>query len=62
MKDLLSFFVSVWDGLEQVVNFIHTAVSSIFPLISSVLPPPLVSVCLMILSIIIVCKIIGGGR
>lgn len=62
MNDVLSLFGSVWDGLQQVVDFLHTITSSIFPAISSVLPLPLVSVCLTILTIIIVCKIIGGGR
>lgn len=62
MNDVLSLFGSVWDGLQQVVDFLHTITSSILPAISSVLPLPLVSVCLTILTIIIVCKIIGGGR
>lgn len=62
MNDLLSLFGSVWDGLQQLVNFIHTVSSSVLPAVSSVLPLPLVSVCLTILTIIIVCKIIGGGR
>ena len=62
MNDLLSLFGSVWDGLQQLVNFIHTVTSSVLPAVSSVLPLPLVSVCLTILTIIIVCKIIGGGR
>lgn len=62
MNDLLSLFGSVWDGLQQVVDFLHTISSSILPAVSSVLPLPLVSVCLTILTIIIVCKIIGGGR
>lgn len=62
MDDLLSLFGSVWDGLQQLMNFIHTITSSVLPAVSSVLPLPLVSVCLTILTIIIVCKIIGGGR
>lgn len=62
MNDLLSLFGSIWDGLQQLVNFIHTVSSSVLPAVSSVLPLPLVSVCLTILTIIIVCKIIGGGR
>ena len=62
MDDLLSLFGSVWDGLQQLLNFIHTVTSSIIPAVSSVLPLPLVSVCLTILTVIIVCKIIGGGR
>lgn len=62
MDDVLSLFGSVWDGLQQIVDFLHTITSSILPAISSVLPLPLVSVCLTILTVIIVCKIIGGGR
>ena len=62
MNDLLSLFGSVWDGLQQLTGFIHTITSSVLPAVSSVLPLPLVSVCLTILTIIIVCKIIGGGR
>ena len=62
MNDVLSLFGSVWDGLQQLVGFIHTVTSSVLPAVSSVLPLPLVSVCLTILTIIIVCKIIGGGR
>ena len=62
MNDLLSLFGSVWDGLQQLVNFIHTVSSFVLPAVSSVLPLSLVSVCLTILIIIIVCKIIGGGR
>lgn len=62
MNDVLSLFGIVWDGLQQVVDFLHTITSSILPAISSVLPLPLVAVCLTILTIIIVCKIIGGGR
>ena len=62
MNDVLSLFGSVWDGLQQVVDFLHTITSSILPAISSVLPLPLVSVCLTILTVVIVCKIIGGGR
>lgn len=62
MNDALSLFDTVWDGLQQVVDFLHTITSSILPAVSSVLPLPLVSVCLTILTIIIVCKIIGGGR
>lgn len=62
MNDVVSLFGSIWDGLQQLVNFIHTVTSSVLPAISSVLPLPLVSVCLTILTIIIVCKIVGGGR
>lgn len=62
MKDLLSLFGSIWDGLQQLMDFMHTITASVLPAVSSVLPLPLVSVCLMILTIIIVCKIIGGGR
>lgn len=62
MNDLLSLFGSVWDGLQQLVGFIHTVTSSVLPAVSAVLPLPLVSVCLTILTIIIVCKIVGGGR
>lgn len=62
MRDLLSLFGSVWDGLQQLVDFLHTLSSSVLPLVSSVLPLPLVSVCLTIFAIIVVCKIIGGGR
>lgn len=62
MDDVLSLFGSVWDGLQQIVDFLHTITSSILPAISSVLPFPLVSVCLTILTVVIVCKIIGGGR
>lgn len=62
MRDLLSLFGSVWDGLQQLMSFLHTLSSSVLPAISSVLPLPLVSVCLTIFAIIIVCKIIGGGR
>lgn len=62
MDDVLSLFGSVWDGLQQIVDFLHTITSSILPAISSVLPLPLVSVCLTILTVVIVCKIIGGGR
>lgn len=62
MNDVLSLFGSVWDGLQQLVNFIHTVTSSVLPAVSSVLPLPLVSVCLTIFTIIVVCKIIGGGR
>lgn len=62
MRDLLSLFGSVWDGLGQLMSFMHTVSSSVLPAISSVLPLPLVSVCLTIFAIIIVCKIIGGGR
>lgn len=62
MRDLLSLFGSVWDGLQQLVDFLHTLSSSVLPLVSSVLPLPLVSVCLTIFAITVVCKIIGGGR
>lgn len=62
MRDLLSLFGSVWDGLQQLLAFLHTVSASVLPAVSSVLPLPLVSVCLTILTIIIVCKIIGGGR
>lgn len=62
MNDLLSFFGSIWDGLQQLTSFMHTVTSSVLPAISSVLPLPLVSVCLTIFTIIIVCKIVGGGR
>lgn len=62
MNNLLALFSSVWDGLQKLVNFIHTISSSVLPAVSSVLPSALVAVCLTILSVIIVCKIIGGGR
>lgn len=62
MSDLLSLFGSIWDGLQQLMGFLHTVTSSVLPAVSSVLPLSLVSVCLTILTIIIVCKIIGGGR
>lgn len=62
MNDVVSLFGSIWDGLQQLTSFIHTVTSSVFPAISSVLPLPLVSICLTIFTIIIVCKIIGGGR
>ena len=62
MRELLSLFGSIWDGLQQLMSFLHTVTSSVLPAVSSVLPLSLVSVCLTILTIIIVCKIIGGGR
>lgn len=62
MNDVVSLFGSVWDGLQQIASFLHTVTSSVLPAISSVLPLPLASICLTIFTIIIVCKIIGGGR